>query len=476
MVRTNTNPFLNLWLKMRRMILVFFLTLYAFISFSQNIPLLKISENERFIVDENGKPFFWLGDTGWLLFSKLNREDAEKYITDREKKGFNVIQVMVLHDLKKAVNVYGDSALIKNNIAHTKTTKGNSFTVTGQYDYWDHVDFIINLAAKHGIYVALVPVWGSNVKAGFVNREQAKIYATFLANRYKDKKNIIWINGGDIKGSDSTEIWKIIGNTLRANDPNHLITFHPYGRHTSSLWFHNEKWLDFNMFQSGHKNYEQDTMPDEQHFGPDNWKYVNHDLALSPQKPTLDGEPSYEQIPWGLHDTLQPYWTENDVRRYAYWEIFAGGCGFTYGNNSVMQFYHPGDKEKAYGARSYWYDAINAPGAKQMIHLKNLMLSHSYQDRVPDQSIIFGDPGWKFSFITATRGKNYIMVYTYTGRKFKLNMGKIPGKSVKASWFNPRNGETSEIGIIKNEGIVDFAPPGIEKDGNDRVLLLESLL
>jgi hypothetical protein len=459
---------------MNRIIVIFFIFLISISGFSQKLPLLKISENKRFIVDENNKPFSWLGDTGWLLFLKLNREEAEKYIADRQQKGFNVIQVMVLHDVKHAVNAYGDSALFNGDVAKPNLTGNNSIIDDKRYGYWDHVDYIIDLAAKHGIYMALVPVWGSNVKSGLVSREQAKVYATFLAKRFKEKQNIIWLNGGDIKGSDSTETWKIIGNTLRANDPRHLITFHPYGRHSSSFWFHNEKWLDFNMFQSGHRHYTQDTLPNEQHFGPDNWKYPLHDLALSPAKPTLDGEPSYEQIPWGLHDSLQPYWNENDIRRYAYWETFAGGCGFTYGHNSVMQFYKPTDKSKAYGAKKYWYDAINDPGAAQMVYLKKLIMAHSYLDRIPDQSVIFGDPGWKYNYITATRGKNFILVYTYTGRKFSLNMGKIPGKKVKASWYNPRNGENSQIAIVGNEGVADFMPPGKEQEGNDWVLILET--
>lgn len=57
-------------------------------------------ENHRFLTYSDGKPFFWLGDTGWLLFSKLNCEEAEKYLENRAEKGFNVIQAMVLHELK----------------------------------------------------------------------------------------------------------------------------------------------------------------------------------------------------------------------------------------------------------------------------------------------------------------------------------------------------------------------------------------
>ena len=78
---------------------------------SELCPELRISENRRFLVTERGDPFFWLGDTGWLLFTKLTREEAEKYLEDRHQKGFNVVQVMVLQNVRKPINVYGDSAL-----------------------------------------------------------------------------------------------------------------------------------------------------------------------------------------------------------------------------------------------------------------------------------------------------------------------------------------------------------------------------
>ena len=161
---------------------------------------LKISTNKRYFTTTDGKPFFWLGDTGWLLFSKLNREDAETYLEDRRKKGFNVIQVMVLHSLS-VVDAYGDSALIHKNVATPRVTAGSTFGNKSEYDYWDNVDYIVDLAASKGIYIAMVPVWGSNVKSGGVTQKQAKLYAAFLAERYKNRPNVIWMNGGDIPGS-----------------------------------------------------------------------------------------------------------------------------------------------------------------------------------------------------------------------------------------------------------------------------------
>ncbi|WP_167607200.1 glycoside hydrolase family 140 protein [Maribellus sediminis] len=436
------------------------------------LPLLKVSENGRFLETEDGDPFFWLGDTGWLLFSKLTREEAEKYLDNRVEKGFNVIQVMVVHSIS-VCNIYGDSALVNGNVAQPNTTPGSDFNDPEAYDFWDNMDYVINLAEKKGLYMALVPVWGTNVKEGGVSREQADVYSTWLAKRYAGKSNIIWLNGGDTHGNDSTSTWNIIGENIHKYAPNHLETFHPFGRTQSSLWFHNADWLDFNMFQSGHRRYDQDDT--EKAYGQDNYKYVRDNYAMVPPKPTIDGEPSYEGIPQGLHDPAEPFWNDADLRRYAYWSVFAGGFGFTYGNSAVMQFYKPSDETPAYGAREYWTEAIDMPGAGQMQYLKTLMLSKPYFERVPDQSLIAGVQGEKYDYLAATRGENYAMIYTYNGRNLDIAMGKIAGERVNAWWFNPRNGELTTIGSFENTGEHLFDPPGEVVDGNDWVLVLNSV-
>ena len=349
---------------------------------------------------------------------------------------------MVLQQLK-VTNVYSDSALIGMDVSKPAETPGNSFENKEEYDFWDHVDYVVEKAGEKKIYMALVPVWGSNVRSGKVNREQADKYSTWLAKRYASKPNIIWLNGGDVLGSDSTEIWNIIGENIRKNAPGQLITFHPFGRTQSSWWFQNYSWLDFNMIQSGHRRYDQDDS--ELAYGQDNWKYIRDDYNLLPVKPTIDGEPSYEGIPQGLHDTTQPLWNNNDVRGYSYWSVFAGGFGFTYGNNAVMQMNKPGNPNPSYGAKDFWYNAINAPGASEMIHLKNLMLSKPFFERIPDQSLIAGENGEKYDFLVATRGKNYAMIYTFNGRNMEINLGKTEGEKVTAQWYNPRNGEYSKI-------------------------------
>lgn len=434
---------------------------------------LKISANKRYFQTKDGKPFFWLGDTGWLLFVKCKREDAVLYLDTRKQQGFNVVQAMLLHDFNNTRNEYGDWALNDFDVSKPNVTHGNNFKDTLQYDYWDHVDFIIDEAAKRGIYMAIVPTWGSNVKSGKINEQQAEVYAKFLAKRYKNKRNIIWLNGGDIQGKDGYTVWEKIGSTIKNFDSNHLMTFHPRGRTSSTDWFHQSLWLDFNMFQSGHKSYAQDTsLKERRHFGEDNWKYVEEDYALEPVKPTLDGEPSYEDIPYGLHDTADGYWNAADIRRYAYWSVFAGGAGFTYGHNAVMQFYLPGDKDASFFPRQDWKTGLVAEAATQMKYLKKLMESYAYFDRVPAQELIV-DNGEKYKRVAACKGNGYAMFYVYDGGGIKVNTPKLKFVATKASWFNPGTGAKKKIAGFNNKGVVSFNPPGKKQNGSDWVLVLE---
>lgn len=434
---------------------------------------LMVSENHRFLQFENGKPFFWLADTGWLMFSRLDRDEIETYLEDRRQKGYNVIQVMVMHGLPQ-FNFYRDSALVDNDPNSPLATTGNDPNDERQYDYWDHVDYAVEVAARKGLYMAMVPVWGSIVDSGrYFTVENAQTYAQWLARRYKDKPNIIWLNGGDTFGDKNTDIWQALGTTLHQEDTRHLTTFHPRGRTQSSTWFHDEDWLDFNMFQSGHRRYDQLKEHDDVATwkGEDNWKYVLEDYDKRPPKPTIDGEPSYENIAQGLI-AGEPCWQAKDARRYAYWSVFAGSFGHTYGNGVVMRMAKIRSPRNPHGEQRGWDEAINDPGAGQMQYLKNLILMRPFFQRWTDPSMVV-ENGEKYDYIAATRGKSYALFYDYTGRDFGVALGKISGTQLRATWYNPRDGKSQYLGTFANLGTKTFDPPGDKEDGNDWVLVLD---
>ncbi len=430
---------------------------------------LTVSGNGRFLQHADGAPFFWLADTAWLLFVRSTLEEAADYLEDRRQKGFNVVQVMVVHSMP-ACNACGREPFENGDFCRPRAG--------GTDGYWEHIDRVFDIAAEKGIYIAAVPVWGSLVDSGALDAAAAAEYGAFLGRRYGKRPNVIWINGGDTHGDRHTDVWDSLGDAIHRADPEHLMTFHPFGRTRSSLWFHDRDWLDFNMFQSGHRRYHQimdplrpdgveGAIPEE-----DNWRYVQADYALTPPKPTLDGEPSYEGIPQGLHDVRQPRWQAADVRRFAYWSVFAGAFGHTYGNNSVMQMLHPERETGNYGADRSWREAIRDPGAGQMRYLKALMLAVPFFDRVPAPEAIAGAPGERYDHLAVTRGRDYLLVYAYTGRAIPVDTRVIGGDILRVFWFNPRDGRSIPVGSVPNAGVCTFVPPGEERPGNDWVLAL----
>jgi hypothetical protein len=416
---------------------------------------LMISENKRFLVFEDGTPFFYLGDTAWELFHRIDRENADKYLQNRASLGFTVIQAVVLAEENglKDPNPYGEVPLV--DLDPTRPNKA----------YFEHVDYIINRAAELGLFIGVLPTWGDkwNKKWGqgpeIFTPENAYVFGEYLGKRYKDSPNIIWIVGGDrpIESETHREIVVQMALGLRAGDEGqHLISFHPMGGQSSSQYFHNEEWLDFNMWQTGH------TPPNNNSFAA-----VRNDYGLQPTKPIIDGEPIYEDHPNSFRKDEQGHSVAADVRQMLYWNLFGGAFGNTYGHHSVWQMWEEGHRAVNFPLMP-WYQAIHQPGAAQMQYGRWLMESRPFLTRIPDDNILVTHPvatsiipGAGAYRFTATRDTDgtYAMVYAPVGREFEVLMDVITGDNVVAWWYNPRNGSSEKIGTYPNTGTRKFLPP-----------------
>ena len=422
-------------------------------------PQLKVSENHRFLVYADGRPFFWLGDTAWELFHRLNREEADRYLENRARKGFTVIQAVAIAELDGHIvpNAYGHLPLVDLDPGRPAVKEGPD------NDYWDHVDYIVNKAESLGMYIGFLPTWGrywhDNVKEGkpLFTPENAAVYGEWLGRRYKDKA-LIWILGGDrpIENLQQKDIIRTLASGLRKGDGGvHLITFHPSGGNGSSTWLHNEPWLDFNMRQNGHV---------KEFTG--RYDATRTDYDRIPIKPVVDGEPLYEDHPNSFNPKQLGYSVAADVRRPLYWDLFDGAFGHTYGHHSVWQMWAPG-REPINGPLMPWYEAIDQPGAGQMQNARRLIESRPFLTRVPDDSLILPSvpatsiPGAGVYHLAATRGEDfsYALIYVPAGRAFSVRTGKLSGERLRAWWFDPRNGRSELIDEFAKTESHRFTPP-----------------
>ncbi len=431
------------------------------------IQLLKVSNDKRFIVKEDGTPFFWLGDTAWELFHALTREEADRYLENRAQLKFTVIQAVALAELDgiREGNAYGRKPLLQNSWGeYDPIMPDERINETDKYTYWDHIDYIIDKAASLGLYIALLPTWGDKYHICWgkgpeiFNEENARIYGKWLAKRYQDRKNIVWVLGGDrqlITAKHFAIINEMAKGIRDGETQKHLMTLHPAGTFSSSYHVHEEEWLDFNMIQSGH-----DFQNNE------NYKKVTEDYNRKPVKPVIDAEPRYEDHPIKFNP-VNGYFDDFDVRQAAYWALFAGACGHTYGHHSIWCMC----KAPTDYFIMTWQAALNRPGACQMQYARALMESRQFTDLIPDQELVAGNYEGA-NHIKATRGKDYAFLYSPNGLKLQVNMGRISGENIKAYWYNPRNGEAKYIGEEANKGVATFTPPTSGRN-NDWILVLD---
>ncbi|WP_422079560.1 glycoside hydrolase family 140 protein [Ulvibacterium sp.] len=428
---------------------------------------LKVSENNRYLVTENGMPFFWLADTAWQLFHRCDREEANMYLEKRAEQGFNVVQAVALAEIDglNTPNPYGETPLLDND---PKTPNDR---------YFQHVDYVIRKADSLGIYIALLPTWGDKlfkeswgVGPEVFTLDNAELFGKWIGHRYKDFDNIIWIVGGDRnprKGSNDVMVWRQMANGIVAaagGNENVLMSFHPQPKELggSSTWFHQDAWLDFNMHQTGHCA------------NKGTYKHIAHDYNLGPTKPVLDGEPLYEDHPNCFNAKELGYSTARDIRRIMYWNVFAGAFGQTYGCHDVWQMYKL-DKQGINGPLRPWPEALELPMATQVKHLKNLMLSRPFLSRIPDPAMIIDEQMETDDYVIATRDSNgtYAMIYFPTGKQVTIDFSRLNTASLKTWWYDPRTGNSYEGEMLQRSARIRITPPTSGK-GNDWILVADA--
>jgi len=433
--------------------------------------MIQVSANHRFLVREDGTPFFWLADTAWLLFYRLDREEAERYLAARAAQRFTVLQIMGIGEFEelRMPNAYGEQQFIDRD-----PLKPNE-------KFYAHVDWIIRRAGELGLTVAYLPTWGD--KTGpllwgkgpvIFDEKNIRAYGAWLGKRYRTSRNLLWVLGGDRPPvqddapggpKDYRPIWRALAAGLKEGDGGaHLMTYHPMGGSSTSAKLHTEPWRDFNMIQSGHGARN-----------PANWAMVAHDYALTPVKPTLDGEADYEDHPVNWNQD-NGWFDDLDVRRTAYWALFAGAFGHTYGSTPTFLFQKPGTEMTQFGGRRTWEEALALPGANQLRHARALLESRPFLSRIPDQSLIVGDPGSGAVRMQATRDADgsYGLVYLATGQAVTVNLDLLSGATILAHWFDPRTGHAIRIGEFPRKGTQEFSPP-MRGPGIDWVLVLDDV-
>ena len=393
---------------------------------------VKVSENARYFVDQNGSPVFWLGITQWQIFREYTLEDARTILENAKSKGFAFVQAMLMGvgDGTKP-NVYGEKPWINND------------PLTPNEAYFKNVDAVIQIARQNDVIFS-VTLYHQRYRK-YITVENARAWAKWLAQRYKNVPNSVWSMTPEAK-QEFVPVLRELAAGLHEGDAGlHLITFKPDPAPYSSSFIHDENWLDFNGMQT--------------------WKaveliypMVTKDYNLKPVKPVLMAEGAYEAgTEYGFD--VSPLW----IRRQAYYSYLAG-AHHTYGHNDSWR------------VLPTWRKALDAPGAVQMGILKKIFLARNqWWYLVPDQSIFASGgqtTGQVLNLAARHKDGKWIMVYLAGKATFSINMNKITAAGkVNAFWVDTRTGESVAAGSLSNTGIESFSTPS---EWEDALLILEA--
>ena len=416
---------------------------------------LRVAKDNRHLLDQKGKYFLYNGDTAWMLFLKLTREEALEYLEQRKAQGFNVVQVILMgfanFNNEPPVNRYGQQPLLKNNDFSSPNP-----------EYFKHVEWVVKKADSIGLILAIAPLWAGCCGEGWAGKDKAMSFnkpegnlkfGEFLGKRFSKYKNLLWILGGDNDPHEDQENYRQLALGIKAYAPTQLITYHASSSHSSTDVWKNESWLDFSMVYTYFRGFNKAWTQNQ----PDVYEVSWKEFSKTPQRPFILGESTYE----GEHES---WGSALQIRKQAYWAVLGGGFGNGYGS-------------PAWKCDENWRSYLKLPGATSLIHFYSFFTELKWEKLVPDSTnnIVLsgmGDVGRNDLATTAIANDGSFSVsYLPTPKTLKINLSKYSSKKLTATWVDPSTGKREPKQAINFEAHKSFTPP---PGNHDWLLLIES--
>jgi Protein of unknown function (DUF4038)/Putative collagen-binding domain of a collagenase len=450
---------------------------------------LKVSANNRYLVDQNNVPFMIVGDSPQALIGNLSESEAAVYIVNRAGYGINTLWINLL--CNKASGCHDDATTF-DGIAPF-TTAGDLSTPNPAY--FQRVDAILKLAAASGIVVMVDPIetngWINTLRAN--GRTKARWYGEYIGTRYKDFTNIIWLHGNDFQSwqnAPDDDLVLAVALGIASKDPNHIQTVELDFLTSASLddtrW---EPLIGLDAVYTYYPTYAQ----------------VLNEYNRALFKPVFVVEANYEFE----HNSGTDGGSTQNLRKQEYWAMLCGATGQLYGSLHTWLL------------ASGWRAHLDTTGAAQLSYMKALFAPRRWYELIPDQQhtvVTAGygtfSPRWYVhglgrlwrqwlgehggsllqritewlrtalgpidtdTYATAARTADGTLVILYipTIRTITVDMSKLAAPAL-AHWFDPSNGSFKRIleSPFANSGSKQFTPPGKNGDGDgDWVLVLES--
>jgi hypothetical protein len=415
---------------------------------AQSIFPVKLSENRRHFVTQEGKPFLYHADTGWQIFSQLTTEEAVEYLAFRKEQGFNTIQVQIAM-APEQTNRYG----------HLPFDGDVDFSRPNEA-YHDHAREIIARAEAMQLLVVMSQPWLGCCEEAFGNRPDKPIqkngparnrqYGHYLGRKFASAKNLFWIMGGDNDPKGDRECLFALFEGLREAAPKHqLMTYHASPPHSSTDLFQYAPWLGFSFIYTYWREKPNAwTIADLQ---PHVYEAALREWSKSDVLAFVLGESQYEGT--GVKDNDMG--TPQMIRRQAYWTMLCGGAGHAYGSDI---WYFPPN----------WRDIMKYPGAFQMGHFTRFFESIPWWTLKPDvkhEAVVAGYGDWSGNNYVSTavsEDKKLMVSYLPEIQSLTIDFGFLSGESFTVSFLDPRTGQTIQTRSVAEKKVQRVPSPPAE--------------
>lgn len=432
------------------------ISIFAFSQYSPQFPI-KISENRRYFVDQNNKPFLYHADTGWQIFTNLTTDEAVEYLVTRREQGFTTIQVQIVMS-PEMINRYG----------HKPFGGDNDFSLPDEV-YHNHVLNIIHKADSLGLLIVMSQPWLGCCEEGFGGRpdkpfqkngaQKSKFYGQYLGKKFATCKNLFWIMGGDNDPKGDRIPLLSFFDGLRETAPAfQLMTYHASPPHSSTDLFQYANWLGFSFIYTYWREKPNEwTVHD---LMPHVYEAALSEYFKSDIFPFVLGESQYEGSGKIPNDMGEP----QIIRRQAYWTMLCGGAGHAYGTD-IWNF------------PANWREIMNYPGAMHMGYFRRFFDSISWWTLVPDvkhQTVVGGYGEWsKSDYVTTAVSTDKKLMVSYIPQLTSLivDFGYLEGNNFRVRFFDPRFGKFIKETTVEKKSVQRLESP----PGEDLVLLIETI-
>ena len=442
---------------------------------------VRISDNKRYLVDQQNKPFPILGRTAWFAIS-LTEEGYKKFLANSIAHGCNAIEVSIMTHWPMGnhapFNGRGDIPFTKRlngadwdgKLLYNQISNEAPDLLMPNEKYWNYIDEFLSYCESQGVLVFMFPAyvgydgkeqgWMQELLANGTKRTET--YGAWIATRFKNRKNLVWMLLGDM-GKFTPEQKAVEAALIRGLKSVHGQSVEYSAEASSGMNAADQP--DFGSEMTLNGSYTWELKVPVPYIARK--AYAHH--AVMPS--FLLEEPYDEEGPDGNNynpNAIQP------VRRFEWWGWLSTIGGYIAGNAYIWQFVDP-----------IWQQHLNTQAALDMSRLNVFIQSIPWWELVPsglngmktlitDASNV--DTAANYVSAAASPHGGLLVAYIPPGHRGGITVDMTVFRNkVYGRWFDPTNGQYTSVSTsaLDHAGTHSFNPPGKNAAGDaDWVLVL----